>query len=108
MKMIAEYLEHALQFERMASEATDPALKESLSKQALAYHKLAEERAERLHPRPPATPYDDSIKRPDCPRCGTRMILARFNLARDKPDHDRRTFECPECGNEISEVVRFK
>jgi hypothetical protein len=36
------------------------------------------------------------------------MILARFNLARDKPDHDRRTFECPECANEISEVVRFK
>ena len=108
MKMIAEYLEHALQFERMALEATDPALKESLSKQALAYHKLAEERAERLHPRPPATPYDDSIKRQDCPRCGTRMMLARFNLARDKPDRDRRTFECPECGNEISEVVRFK
>jgi len=25
--MIAEYLEHALQFERMALEATDPALK---------------------------------------------------------------------------------
>jgi hypothetical protein len=49
MKMIAEYLEHAIQFERMAAGATDPALKESLSKQAHAYRKLAEERAERLH-----------------------------------------------------------
>ena len=54
VKMIAEYLEHALQFERMASEATDPALKESLARQAVAYRKLAAERAERLNlARPP-------------------------------------------------------
>lgn len=46
--MVGEYLEHALQFERMASEANDPALKESLAKQAAAYRKLAKERAERL------------------------------------------------------------
>ena len=52
--MIAEYLEHALQFEKMAAEATDPALKDSLAKQAVAYRKLAAERAERLNPvRPP-------------------------------------------------------
>jgi hypothetical protein len=49
MKMIAEYLEHALQFERMATDETDPALKETLAKQALAYRKLAAERAERLN-----------------------------------------------------------
>jgi hypothetical protein len=48
MKMIAEYLEHAIQFERMAAEETDPALKETLATQALAYRKLAAERAERL------------------------------------------------------------
>jgi len=54
VKMIAEYLEHALQFERMAAEATDPALKESLAKQAGAYRKLASERAERQGlPKPP-------------------------------------------------------
>ena len=47
MKMIAEYLEHALHFERMAAEASDSALKESLRKQAVAYRKLATERAER-------------------------------------------------------------
>jgi hypothetical protein len=43
--MVAEYLERVLQFERMAAEATDPALKESLQKQAAAYRKLAEQRA---------------------------------------------------------------
>jgi hypothetical protein len=48
MKMIAEYLENALHFERMAAEATDPALKEALRKQSVAYRKLAAERAERL------------------------------------------------------------
>ena len=48
MKMVGEYLEHALQFERMASEATDPALKDSMLKQAAAYRSLAEKRAEKL------------------------------------------------------------
>jgi hypothetical protein len=43
--MIAEYLERVLHFERMAAEATDPKLKESLTQQALAYRKLAEKRA---------------------------------------------------------------
>jgi hypothetical protein len=52
--MIAEYLENALQFERMASEATDSALKVSLQNQAEAYRKLASERAARLRlPQPP-------------------------------------------------------
>jgi hypothetical protein len=54
VKMIAEYLEHALNFERMAAEASDPALKASLINQALAYRKLAEQRAARMGlPRPP-------------------------------------------------------
>jgi hypothetical protein len=52
--MIAEYLEHALQFEKMAQEAGDPALKQQLTKQAEAYRKLAGERAKRLNlPEPP-------------------------------------------------------
>jgi hypothetical protein len=45
MKLVAEYLEHAVRFERMAAEATDPKLKESLRTQAIAYRKLAEKRA---------------------------------------------------------------
>jgi hypothetical protein len=46
--MIAEYLEHAVQFESRASEAADPKLKETLLGQATAYRKLADERAVRL------------------------------------------------------------
>lgn len=45
MKLIAEYLERAHQFERMAAVENDPALKADFEKQAKAYHKLAEKRA---------------------------------------------------------------
>jgi hypothetical protein len=48
-KLVAEYLEHAFQFDRMAAEATDPALKDSLEKQAAAYRKLADKRAASLN-----------------------------------------------------------
>jgi hypothetical protein len=54
VKMIAEYLEHALQFERMAAEEKDAGLKADLEKQAKAYRKLAGERASKLGlPSPP-------------------------------------------------------
>ena len=54
VKMIAEYLEHALQFEKMAKEENDESLKASLIRQAEAYRKLAAERAGRVGlPRPP-------------------------------------------------------
>jgi len=36
------------------------------------------------------------------------MMLARVTLVRDRPDYDKRFFECVNCGNEISEVVKFK
>ena len=45
VKLIAEYLEQVINFERMAAEATDPKLKESFKEQANAYRKLAEKRA---------------------------------------------------------------
>lgn len=48
VKLVAEYLEHAFRFDRMAAEATDPKLKDSLEKQAAAYRKLAEKRAAAL------------------------------------------------------------
>jgi hypothetical protein len=48
MKMIAEYLEHAVRFEQMAAAETDPELKARLLEQAKAYRKLADERATRL------------------------------------------------------------
>jgi hypothetical protein len=46
--MIAEYLEHAIRFEHMALAEPNPTLKSDLEKQAIAYRKLAAERAKRL------------------------------------------------------------
>jgi hypothetical protein len=48
VKLVAEYLEHVVHFARMAADASDPKLKESLEAQALAYRKLAEKRAAQL------------------------------------------------------------
>jgi hypothetical protein len=48
MKMIAEYLEHALNFERMATEETNPEVKVVFEKQAVAYRKLAADRTKKL------------------------------------------------------------
>lgn len=56
MKMIAEYLEHALQFERMAADEGNPQLKADLKRQADAYRKLAAERAKKLGLEPPPPP----------------------------------------------------
>ena len=56
MKMIAEYLEHALQFERMASDEKNAELKANLEKQAAAYRKLAAERANKLGLQSPPGP----------------------------------------------------
>ena len=44
MKMIAEYLDHARQFERLAALEENPKLKAELEKQAAAYRKLAADR----------------------------------------------------------------
>jgi hypothetical protein len=52
--MIAEYLDHAIQFERMAAEEVNPAVRAQFEKQAVAYRKLASERAAKLGlPEPP-------------------------------------------------------
>jgi hypothetical protein len=41
MKLVAEYLDRALQFERMADATQDPQLRDQLTQQAAAYRKLA-------------------------------------------------------------------
>ena len=57
MKMLAEYLEHAMTFERMAGETDDAALKKQFQKQAADYRKLAEKRAGEIGlPKPPHAP----------------------------------------------------
>jgi hypothetical protein len=48
MKMVAEYLEHALSFERMGVAEKDPELKAAFEKQAAAYRRLAITRAKEL------------------------------------------------------------
>jgi hypothetical protein len=45
MKMLAEYVEMAMKFEQMAARENDPKLKTEFEKQAAAYRKLAEKRA---------------------------------------------------------------
>jgi hypothetical protein len=46
--MLAEYLEHAQQFERMATQTRDAKLREQFLEQASSYRKLAEKRAAEL------------------------------------------------------------
>lgn len=48
MKMVAEYLNLAHQFERLAEAETNPAVKKQFEEQAHAYHKLAAKRAKDL------------------------------------------------------------
>ena len=45
MKMLAEYLENAVQFEQMAADEKDPKLKAEFVRQAASYRKRAEKRA---------------------------------------------------------------
>jgi len=53
VKLIAEYLERALEFERFADLEDNPRLKADLQKQAAAYRKLAAERSKKLGLKPP-------------------------------------------------------
>ena len=47
-----------------------------------------------------------AVDRPNCPKCGTRMDLARIEP--DKPDHDLRTFECTACAHVETVVTRYR
>jgi hypothetical protein len=51
--MVAEYLEHALQFERLAGLEDNPTVKADPRKQAVAYRKPATERSKKLGLEPP-------------------------------------------------------
>ena len=53
MKLVTEYLELAVHFERMAEHEADEELKAKLLEQANAYFKLAEKRARQLGLPPP-------------------------------------------------------
>jgi hypothetical protein len=45
----------------------------------------------------------DPLNRPECPKCGTQMEVARIVL--EAPGFDRRTFECPMCEHSNEVVV---
>ncbi len=47
--MLAEYLEKAIAFERMAAQEKDATFKADLEKQAAAYRKLAADRAKKYN-----------------------------------------------------------
>jgi hypothetical protein len=53
MKMIAEYLDHAVQFDLLARTEENPKLKADFEQQAAAYRKLAAERSKKLGLQPP-------------------------------------------------------
>jgi tRNA(Ile2) C34 agmatinyltransferase TiaS len=46
------------------------------------------------------------LSQPVCPKCGGRMWLSRIEP--DEPNHDKRTFECPQCENVVSEIVKYR
>lgn len=50
-------------------------------------------------------PQQRIIGRPFCEFCGAQMWLACIEP--DKPDHDKRTFECPLCSNFTVKVVKY-
>jgi hypothetical protein len=52
-------------------------------------------------------PSQELIDRPNCPKCGTKMWLARIEPD-SKPGHDVRTFECPECDYWEAVTVKFR
>jgi hypothetical protein len=47
----------------------------------------------------------DALKDPPCPECGAMMWISEIEP--DKPDFDRRTFECPRCLHTETTVVGF-
>ncbi|MGY3527681.1 hypothetical protein [Bradyrhizobium sp. USDA 4452] len=58
MKMLTEFLERAIEFEKLAESEQNEAFKAELLKQAAAYRQLAEKRAEQYglpKPSPPET-----------------------------------------------------
>jgi hypothetical protein len=58
MKLLNEYLEHALSFERMAAEENKPEVRAQFERQAAAYRKLAGERAARYGLPAPSLPQE--------------------------------------------------
>jgi hypothetical protein len=62
MKLVAEYLEHAAQFQRMAASEKNLTTRAQMLEQADAYYKLAVKRAKDLgQPLPPRLAADETV-----------------------------------------------
>jgi hypothetical protein len=85
MKLLTEYLEHALQFERLAAQESNPKLKAQFESQAGAYRKLAADRAERYGLPPPSPP-----QQPIENRGGTMAEASRGNASVQSTDRSER------------------
>jgi predicted RNA-binding Zn-ribbon protein involved in translation (DUF1610 family) len=55
---------------------------------------------------PTFNPLKQELDHPQCPSCGARMWLQRIEP--DKPDYDKRSFECPICGALHAEIVKYR
>jgi len=109
MKMIAEYLETASKFQKMADdEKNNPKLKTALEKQAAAYQKLALARAKKLGCVPP--PSSEHVVRPTttepiaCQHCGRQAYLMR-RTPHPQITGEIWTFECRDCGKQTEKSV---
>jgi predicted RNA-binding Zn-ribbon protein involved in translation (DUF1610 family) len=80
------------------------AMKDYLRAQSAVREQMAMLRAARLAREAEAT---QDIHQPPCPNCGTAMFIVSI-FPDDKPDHDRRSFECPDCKLALSRVVKFR
>ena len=52
--------------------------------------------------------YPHEIVHPHCNNCGVPMWLPRIEPYPGKPDHDKRTFECPACAAVTTEIVKYR
>jgi DNA-directed RNA polymerase subunit RPC12/RpoP len=43
---------------------------------------------------------------PKCAKCSAQMWISRIEP--DKPDHDKRTFECPACNGVTTAIVKYR
>jgi hypothetical protein len=46
------------------------------------------------------------LYQPTCQKCGARMWLVKIEP--DAPSHDKRVFECQQCEEILTEVVKYR
>ena len=114
MKLLSEYLEHALTFERLAAQESDPAVKSQFEKQAVAYRKTCRRTRSETWTAPSKSAGESVVtdekqlvpkqqaqdRTPCCPTCAAfpRLMSAFLDPRRGK---SVRLYECEKCGQRI-------